>query len=111
MIKTTSEFLDCIENKDYIDNPTLQKDLLRFAFSSGDIDLFILLWMIQENHPMVYSKFLLEPVIANNATIDKLLECLSLFKYPSTRFIEIILEEGDSEQIEKLKTIMQEVFE
>lgn len=110
MINTTSEFLDRIDNKLYINNVDVQRDLLRFAFKKGDIDLFILLWLIQENHPVSYSKFLLESVIANNATVDKLLECLSLFRYPSTKFVEIVLKEGNSEQIEKLKIILQEVF-
>lgn len=110
MIKNESEFLEIIDSRLFVDNPKIQDDLYAFSAQNPKFIYFYLLWLIQEAYPTTFSFILLEPIILSIATNDEVLRCLEVFQYKPSSFVEKILDEGSSEQIERLGLVLKEVF-
>ena len=106
MITTDAEFLDAIEHKDFIGNVAIQDELFWFAFNEVSIKRLTMLWLVQQAYDVSFSHLTLEASYLEHATIAELLEALTIFHYKPASFVERVLNEGDSNEIEKLNVIL-----
>lgn len=106
MIANNAEFLDAIERKDFVGNAIVQDQLFWFAFNEVSIKRLTMLWLIQQAYDVSFSHLPLEASYLEYATITELLEALAIFHYKPASFVERVLNEGNSNEIEKLKVIL-----
>ena len=69
-------------------------------------NLFVL-WLVQQSYDVSFSHLLLEASYLEHATIEELLEALTVFELKPTSFVERVLNKGNSEQIERLNMILK----
>jgi hypothetical protein len=106
MIASDADFLDAIERKDFINNATVQDELFWFAFNEVSIKRLTMLWLIQQAYDVSFSHLTLEASYLEHATITELLESLAIFHYKPASFVERVLNEGNSNEIERLNIIL-----
>lgn len=107
MIATDEDFLTAVEQKSFVDAIPIQESMLWYAFQKPSINTLNLLWLIQQNHNVVFTHSILEASYIQHASIEDLLEALNTFVFKPKTFAERILEEGDSSQIKRLHVILK----
>ena len=110
MIANDTEFLDLIEQKKFIDDSVIQDELFWFAFDRVSINNLTLLWLIQQAYDVSFSHLTLEASYLEHATIPELLYALETFHYKPVSFTEKVLNNGTSEQIETLNSILERLI-
>lgn len=108
MINNDDDFLDAIENRTFINNRVMQESLVGYCFDNPSVDKLTLLWLVQQNYDVIFSHIILEASYLEHAGIEQLLDALSIFSFNPTSFVDRIVKEGSSEQIDALHVILKD---
>lgn len=107
MIANDYEFLDAVENQSFINDIALQDAMFWYAFEKRSLDNLKILWLIQQSFNVSFSYLCLEATYSELANINQILDALSLFHIKPTSFCERVINEGSTEQIQRLHGILR----